>query len=282
MSSIRVMASAAALTFGLVLWWATRGVGPGPEASSRVRETPASQAAASPVNSMTPLSGGRGSAAPVPDQAAPDDSQLLADAGFSDYVEEKYRFLLASTRSPRGSGPLRAALHERERIMVAINTARQAADEPARADLPELERQLAGVDQQVRSLLPSADLAAFDALKDSHIEQFQLDEYAQGISNVAPLADADRRAILYSKLAYRARFREVLDQTGLMRAGLTPSQRQVALAQVTRALRESRDSFLQEARQHLGDEEQYTLLANYENGEYAAELEKLRNIAAGG
>ncbi len=35
-------------------------------------------------------------------------------------------------------------------------------------------------------------------------------------------------------------------------------------------------SYLQEARQYLYDEEQYTLLSNYENSEYDAELDKLR------
>jgi hypothetical protein len=66
-----------------------------------------------------------------------------------------------------------------------------------------------------------------------------------------------------------------------MRGDLPPAQRQAALANVSRALRESRDSFLQEARQHISDQEQYTLLANYENGEYTAELEKLRQLASG-
>ena len=46
--------------------------------------------------------------------------------------------------------------------------------------------------------------------------------------------------------------------------------------------RHARESFLQEARQQLTDDEQFSLLANYENGEYRAELEKLRGIAAGG
>jgi hypothetical protein len=119
-------------------------------------------------------------------------------------------------------------------------------------------------------------------LKDSHIEQFQLEDYAQGISNVAPLRDSDRRAILYSKVATRQRFRQVLEDSGLMRGDLTRAQREAALGSVTRALAESRDSFLQEARQHLTDDEQFSLLANYENGEFSAELEKLRSIAAGG
>ena len=45
--------------------------------------------------------------------------------------------------------------------------------------------------------------------------------------------------------------------------------------------RESRDSYLQEVRQYLYNDEQFALLSNYENSEYAAELEKLRGIAEG-
>ncbi len=44
---------------------------------------------------------------------------------------------------------------------------------------------------------------------------------------------------------------------------------------------ESRDSYLQEVRQYLYNDEQFALLSNYENSEYAAELEKLRGIAKG-
>ena len=99
--------------------------------------------------------------------------------------------------------------------------------------------------------------------------------------HVAPLSEEQRRAILYSKLAYRHRFREVLEQSGLMRAGLPPARRVAALGDVARALRESRDGFLQEARQHLSDDQQYSLLAYYEHGEFSAEVAKLQGIADG-
>jgi hypothetical protein len=118
-------------------------------------------------------------------------------------------------------------------------------------------------------------------LKDSDAEQFQLDDYAGGVSNVAPLSDADRKAVLYTKLMHRQRFRQVLADSRLMSGGLNPAERQYAFAEVSRALKESRDSYLQEVRQYLYNDEQFTLLNNYENTEYDAELEKLRGIANG-
>ena len=286
MLGVRGMAIGAALTFGAVLWWATRGTEPAADGPARLREAPASHASAFSANAWSaPADRDDPAVAPIPDEAtsASLPGQPALDASFVEYVEYKYRFLLeAEGRSPRGSQGLRATLLERERVAVAVNTARQSGDAAEKAALAEHERQLAALDQRITQSLPAGDLTAFELLKDSHIEQFQLDAYAGGVSNIAPLADSQRRAVLFSKLAYRQRFRAVLDHSGLMRGDLPPMQRQAALDQVTRALRESRDSFLQEARQHLTDDEQYSLLANYENGEYSAELEKLRQIAAGG
>jgi hypothetical protein len=96
---------------------------------------------------------------------------------------------------------------------------------------------------------------------------------------VAPLSDADKKAILYTKLAYRQRFRQVIAESRFMRDDLPASERKQALAEVSRALEASRDSYLQEVRQYLYDDEQFTLLRNYETTEFNAELEKLRRIA---
>lgn len=284
MLGVRGMAIGAALTFGAVLWWATRGTESAAEGSARLREASASHADAFTANAWVAAAvKDDPAAALLVDQATSEDAQSVSDESFRQYVWGKYHFLLeAHGRSPRGSETLRAALLERERLVVLINTARQGADDESKATLPDLEAQLAGLDQRISRSLPAGDLTAFDILKDSHIEQFQLDDYAQGISNVAPLDEQQRRAILYSKLAYRHRFREVLEQSGLLGDALSPSQRQAVLGDVSRALRESRDSFLQEARQHLSDDQQFSLLANYENTEYSAELEKLRTMAASG
>ena len=281
------MAIGAALTFGAVLWWATRGTESAAEGFARLPEASASHAKAYTADTWAaPADKDDPAGAPLPSEAAAgdpsqDESQLASDASFDRYVSGKFRFLLESLgRSARANDVL-AALMQRERLVVAINTAKQGNDEEARAGLAQQQEDLANIDRRIAQMLPAAELTAFEVLKDSHIEQFQFDDYAQGIANVAPLRDAERKALLFSKLATRQRFREVLDQSGLMRGDLPPSQRQGALADVSRALRESRDSFLQEARQHLADEEQYTLLANYENTEFNEEMEKLRRIAGG-
>jgi hypothetical protein len=208
-----------------------------------------------------------------------------ADAGasatqFQRYVAGKYRYLFKdATRAPQERAALRAALLERERVAVAINTARQSSDSTEQDALPARLAELAALDRKIGGLLPPAELAAFDVLKDSDIEQFQLDDYAGGSANVAPLSESDRQSILYTKLVYRQRFRQVLADSGLLRGDLSAAERKVVFADVSRALRDYQAGYLQEVRQYLYNDEQYTLLANYENSEYTAELAKLRSRA---
>ena len=151
-----------------------------------------------------------------------ESDDIAAEASFQDYVAGKYRFLFTdSGLSPEASAALRATLLERERIAVAINTARQSSDPSAKETIPRQQAELEALDRKVGTLLPPGDLAAFDVLKDSDIEQFQLDDFAGGASNVAPLSDADKKAILYTKLVYRQRFRQVLADSRFMRDDLT-------------------------------------------------------------
>lgn len=277
MLSARGVIIPAALTFAAVVWWAGRGSGIAPKVPERITNPPASQVAA--LESHDPerreVVGNSGSALAVsdPDSAAAENS-------FQDYVGTKYRFLFTeSGLSKEASARLSATLLERERIAVAINTARQSSDPSAKETIPRLQVELESLDRKVGMQLRPGDLAAYDVLKDSDIEQFQLDDFAGGASAVAPLNDADKKAILYTKLAYRQRFRQVLADSRFMRDDLAASDRKQALAEVSRALEASRDSYLQEVRQYLYNDEQFALLRNYETTEFNAELEKLRRIA---
>jgi hypothetical protein len=271
--SVRNVIIPAALTFVAVVWWAGRGGEGAPE----VPEAAATNPQASQVESV------ESQRADGPSSAAFDSgSDATVDASFQDYVGGKYRFLFTeSGLSKEASDRLNATLLERERIAVDINTARQSSDESAKESIPRLQAELEALDRKVGMLLRPGDLAAYEVLKDSDIEQFQLDDFAGGANSVAPLSDADRKAILYTKLAYRQRFRQVLAESRFMRDDLAAGERKQALAEVSRALEASRDSYLQEVRQYLHDEEQFTLLRNYETTEFNGELAKLRRIAYG-
>jgi hypothetical protein len=262
--SMRGVVIPAVLVFAAVAWWASRD-GDAP----RVAE--ASPGFSSAIPASRPSGESDDDREPLPPEPA---AHGAADASFAEYVDGKYRFLETPAE-------LRAALQARERIAVVINTAKQSSDAAAAQATPALRAELAAMDQKIGALLRPADLAAFDILKDSDAEQFQLDDYAGGVAAVAPVSEADRKAILYTKLAHRQRFRQVLADSRLMSGELNASERQLALADVSRSLQESRDGYLREVRQYLHDDAQYTLLSNYENSEYAAELEKLRDIASG-
>jgi len=271
--SMRGTTIPALLVFIAVAWWAGRDVND----ASTVISAADSASATSPGQKVLPAwQGSEAGAGEDFGDAA--DAEAVApvavDEAFGAYVDGKYRFLEPSEK-------LRAALMARERLAVAINTAKQSNDITAKEDIPNLVAELAVLDQKVVALLRPGDMATFDVLKDSDAEQFQLDDYAGGVNAIAPLSEADRKAILYTKLMHRQRFRQVLADSRLMSGELSAGERQLVFADVSRSLRESRESYLQEVRQYLYDDEQFTLLSNYENTEYAAELEKLRGIATG-
>ncbi|HEX8031222.1 MAG TPA: hypothetical protein VF491_22290 [Vicinamibacterales bacterium] len=268
-ANLRGVLIPALLVFVGVVWWAGRNAADSPaQEPAPVDARPFAE-----TQSAWPrlTSGSDRRAEPSASQAA---IEVGAEASFGAYVDGKYRFLEPSEK-------LRAALLAREKVAVAINTARQSNDATAKESIPQQLAELAALDQKVGTLLRPGDLATYEVLKDSDVEQWQLDDYAGGVSNVAPLNDDDRRAILYTKLTHRQRFRQVLADSGLLGGGLNATERQYAFNEVSRALGESRDSYLREVRQYLYNDEQFTLLSNYENTEYADELEKLRGIASG-
>ena len=263
----------AALIAAAVVWWAGRtgsgDAGVERETMTALEATSDAGRAERTTRPAVPAAG----AASLMDAESQESAQQ-----FQQYVDDKYAALFRDIDSARGAA-LRATLLDRERLVVQINTAKQGDDAEAREQLPSLLSRKDEIDRKAGALLPAGELARFEALKDSDIERFQVDDYAGGIANVAPLTEANKQAVLATKLAYRERFRRVLADSRLMSGELTAAERRLAYADVSRALKQSQDGYLQEVRQYLYDEEQFTLLSNYESTEYNAELAKLRSIA---
>ena len=174
--SARSLIIPAALTFAAVLWWAGRGGDVAPENSSAGEPERANESGTSFGSSSSRES----RSATVETTASPGvDSEDVSDVGFRDYVAAKYRFLFKGMGlSPEETAALSARLLEREHIAVAINTARQSNDPSAREAIPRHQAELEAADRKVSSLLRPGDLAAYEVLKDSDIEQFQLDDVA--------------------------------------------------------------------------------------------------------
>lgn len=265
-----LLVAGALLAVGAAAWWILRS----PGSPTIEHEVPA--AFESAQHSAPTIGSAVGQAAVPP--AAAGARSTDADPQFQRYVDDKYRLLMRDVEGA-SLAALRTALQAREQLVVQINTAKQSSDPAAKQALPALEARKAALDREIGGLLPAGELAMFDVLKDADIERFQVDDYAAGIANVAPLSEVDKQAVLATKLVYRQRFRRVLDDSRLMTGDLNGTERLLAFTEVTRALKEYQQSYLQEVRQYLYNDEQYTLLSNYETSEYNAELAKLRVIA---
>ena len=274
--SLRGVIISALLVFVAVAWWGGRGTGDMPANRAATMTTAPGVRRAAQDGLLEAAPDARG----VDERGAAPRMESAAEASFGTYVAGKYRYLFTeSGLADDAATKLRAALLARERVAVAINTAKQSSDDAAKRAIPAQQAELHALDQKVGALLRPGDLETFEILKNSDVEQFQLDDYAGGINAIAPLSDADKKAILYTKLVHRQRFRQVLAESGLMHGESSASERRYAFIEVSRALGEARDHYLQEARQYLYNDEQFSLLRNYETSEYDAELEKLRGIA---
>lgn len=253
------MSGAAAIVVGVTVYWATR---PGqPVAAQATLAATPSQTASAEVRPPQPDSVPADIVSTPRTQAATADSE---ESTIAQYAAEKYQFLLDDLRYLEAAQVerLRRALLNRERLVG------QADDSAA----------MASAEGEIRGLLRPADYATYETLKDSDFELFKLNEYAAGITNVAPLSAADRESILRTKLAYKERFRQLLLDSGLQRPDSSPAEREYAYSVTSRALESYRQSYLQEVRQYLTNEEQFALLSNYETSEFRAELARLKSM----
>lgn len=254
------MSGAAAVAVGVaVYFWETRS-GPAAPAEAGVSSTfapsvlPEAQHSSLTTHATT-------ASEPTSMQAATVDSE---ESTIAQYASEKYQYLLDDLRylEPAQVERLRRALLTRERL----------------AGQPDSSAAMARVDAEIRSLLRPDDFVTYETLKESDLELFKLNEYAAGISNVAPLSAADRESILRTKLAYKERFRQLLQDSGLQRTDLSPAEREYAYSVTSRALEGYRRNYLEEVRQYLTDDEQFALLHNYETTEFKAELARLQSM----
>lgn len=210
--------------------------------------------------------------APATLQPTPTRPRVPADseeATLAQYTAQKYQYLFDDLHSPQV---------EQARLQRVLLLREQLAGRP---DTAERAQALAEVEGRIRAMLHPADFATYDALKQSDLEQFELNDYAGGVGNVAPLSADERKSILRTKLAYKGRFQQLVQDSGLLRKDLSPAERDHAYGVTSRALQDYQASYLQEVRQYLANDEQYALLRNYETTKFSAELARLRSTASG-
>jgi hypothetical protein len=258
------MSGTAAVVVGATIYWATsRPEQPdAPEASRSTVQWRLPER--SEIRHPQPLAAQANAVATPARAPSAGDSE---ESTIAEYTTEKYQYLLKDLRYLEAAQveQLRGALLARERLAGGV-------DDPAA---------IAGVEGQIRALLRPADYESYETLRESDLELFKLNEYAAGISNVAPLSAADRESILKTKLAYKERFRQLLADSDLLRTDSSAAEREYAYSVTSSALEGYRRSYLQEVRQYLANEEQFALLSNYETTEFKAELARLRSMVDG-
>jgi hypothetical protein len=252
------MSGVAAVVVGATVYWASS---PAPIVAPETSISAMSLPAALPER---PQSVPADTARPQTPTQAPADPE---DSTIAEYTAQKYQFLLDDLRYLEAGQleQLRRALQARERLSGETNSAAQ-------------KLALARAEDQIRGMLHAADYSTYEMLRESDLELFKLNEYAGGISNVAPVSTADRESILKTKLAYKARFRQLLRDSGLQRDDLGAAEREYAYSVAARALEDFRRGYLLEVRQYLANDEQYALLSNYEATEFKAELAQLQSM----
>jgi hypothetical protein len=204
----------------------------------------------------------------------PVETESPVDATLLAHVEHKYRFLFADlSASGLDVTALKQRLLNREAASLELKSLRNAGN--VGAGESALEAQVARLDAEIASLLPTSASSSYAALKDSDSEQYHLGEYTGGLSNVAPLSDEQERTVLEARLRHKQRYETVLRDAGLDRNGLSTAEREYAHDIVARALKQYRDDFLMDVSASLS-QEQLTLLSSYEATEFTSELERLQ------
>jgi hypothetical protein len=142
-------------------------------------------------------------------------------------------------------------------------------------DVANLRDQLGDIEPQLDALLGAAEREHYKSLRDSEAEQHRLGDYGDGIDNVAPLDDDQKKKLLAAKLRHKATFERALGEAHLEQPALSADERARAHAIVNAALDRYRDAFLRDAAQIL-DDQQLVLLTSYETTEMERERQRLQ------
>ena len=259
----RPIAAAAVVTLAALLaglWWLQR--------SDPVPGAPAMSKSPPPAIARPKAGSPSQSTRPAVVEASSWDPQLI------ERVQRKYRYLWADLSASQLE-QLHELLLQFEQLREVMRPADSDETEIDAIERGRIERAMAALEIRIRGLLDPVQSVRYESLRDSDIEQDQLAQYSGAISNLAPLAPTQERAILEARLRHKKRYEAGLRDFGLDRTTLSAEERNYAHRNAAQTLKEYRDNFLAEVRPTL-TEEQYFLLSSYESTEFARELERLQ------
>jgi hypothetical protein len=198
-------------------------------------------------------------------------------------VTKKYYFLLKYLNLDNEDlHQLIALLEMREKMALKIVDGKEFFPESGvtQDELWEMEEQLAEIDIQIEQLLESESRGRYQLLKNSDIEQKQLNQYSLGVNGLFPLDDEQQESVLFARLRHKAIFEETIQTLDIETDyPLTKEQRDNLINEVKMAAMRYKHGFLMEAHSLLDSDsfpmDQYTLLENYTNTEFKDVIDSL-------
>jgi hypothetical protein len=172
-------------------------------------------------------------------------------------LEKKYSLLMARLGlSGVARAELQALLEQREQILNASSIGYYASQAEIEAAVSHQQQSLAEIDRQIAQLLGSPeDQKAYELLKDSAYEQYQMNNFFDQAQGDTPIPNDKREALLISKLEQKQEFTRYLETAGTRIQHASEEEKPFLVEKAYEALNDYKDNFLNSARDNLTPEQ---------------------------
>jgi hypothetical protein len=138
------------------------------------------------------------------------------------------------------------------------------------------QQSLAEIDRQIAQLLGSPeDQKAYELLKDSAYEQYQMNNFFDQAQGDAPIPNDKREALLISKLEQKQEFTRYMETAGTRIQYASEEEKPFLVEKAYEALNDYKDNFLNSARDNLTPE-QFDALREREHKQFEEIWESLK------
>ncbi len=192
-------------------------------------------------------------------------------------LEKKYSLLMARLGlSGVARAELQTLLEQREQILNASSIGYYASQAEIEAAVSHQQQSLAEIDRQIAQLLGSPeDQKAYELLKDSAYEQYQMNNFFDQAQGDTPIPSDKREALLISKLEQKQEFTRYMETAGRRIQDASAEEKPFLVEKAYEALNDYKDNFLGSARDNLTPE-QFDALRERERKQFDEIWESLK------
>ena len=171
---------------------------------------------------------------------------------------------------------LQTLLEQREQILNASSIGYYASQAEIEAAVSHQQQSLAEIDRQIAQLLGSPeDQKAYELLKDSAYEQYQMNNFFDQAQGDTPIPSDKREALLISKLEQKQEFTRYMETAGRRIQDASAEEKPFLVEKAYEALNDYKDNFLGSARDNLTPE-QFDALRERERKQFDEIWESLK------